>query len=51
MIVVEQKANKILPVTDEAIILNRGAVVHAAPSAELLADQSLIDAHLTASKA
>jgi branched-chain amino acid transport system ATP-binding protein len=51
MIVVEQKANKILSVTDEAIILNRGAVVHAAPSAELLADQSLIDAHLTASKA
>jgi branched-chain amino acid transport system ATP-binding protein len=51
MIVVEQKANKILPVTDEAIILNRGAVVHAAPSAELLADQSLIDAHVTASKA
>ncbi|HEV3043590.1 MAG TPA: ABC transporter ATP-binding protein [Roseiarcus sp.] len=51
MIVVEQKANKILPVTDEAIILNRGAVVHAAPSAELLADQALIDAHLTASKA
>jgi branched-chain amino acid transport system ATP-binding protein len=51
MIVVEQKANKILPVTDEAIILNRGAVVHAAPSAELLADQSLIDVHLTASKA
>jgi branched-chain amino acid transport system ATP-binding protein len=51
MIVVEQKANKILPVTDEAIILNRGAVVHAAPSAELLADPALIDAHLTASKA
>ena len=48
MIVVEQKAKKILPFTDEAIILNRGVVVHAAPSAELLNDQSVIDAHLTA---
>jgi len=50
MIVVEQKANKILPFTDEAIILNRGAIVHAAPSAELLKDQTMLDAHLTASK-
>jgi branched-chain amino acid transport system ATP-binding protein len=50
MIFVEQKANKILPFTDDAIILNRGAVVHAAPSAALLSNQSLIDAHLTASK-
>ena len=50
MIVVEQKASKILPVTDDAIILNRGAIVHAAPSAELMKDQSLLDAHLTASK-
>jgi branched-chain amino acid transport system ATP-binding protein len=51
MIVVEQKAHKILPFTDEAIILNRGSVAHAAPSAELLTDQSVLDAHLTASKA
>jgi branched-chain amino acid transport system ATP-binding protein len=50
MIVVEQKANKILPFTDDAIILNRGAIVHAAPSAELMKDQTLLDAHLTASK-
>ena len=50
MIVVEQKANKILPFTDEAIILNRGAIVYAAPSAELMKDQTLLDAHLTASK-
>jgi branched-chain amino acid transport system ATP-binding protein len=48
MIVVEQKASKILPVTDEAIILDRGAVTHAGPSAALLADRELIDAHLTA---
>jgi len=50
MIVVEQKANKILPFTDEAIILNRGAIVHAAPSVELMKDQTLLNAHLTASK-
>ena len=50
MIIVEQKAHKILPFTDDAIILNRGAVVHAAPSAALLADQAMIDAHLTAGK-
>jgi branched-chain amino acid transport system ATP-binding protein len=50
MIVVEQKAQKILPFTDEAIILNRGAVVHAAPSAALVADRAAIDTHLTASK-
>ena len=50
MIIVEQKAHKILPFTDEAIILNRGAVVHAAPSVALLADQAMIDAHLTATK-
>ncbi len=50
MIVVEQKAHKILPFTDDAIILDRGAVVHAAPSAELMKDQTLLDAHLTASK-
>jgi branched-chain amino acid transport system ATP-binding protein len=48
MILVEQKAKKILPFTDEAIILNRGAIVHAAPSAALLADPDVIDAHLTA---
>jgi len=48
MIVVEQKANKILPVTDEAIILNRGAVAYAGPSAALLGNRELLDAHLTA---
>jgi branched-chain amino acid transport system ATP-binding protein len=48
MIVVEQKASKILPVTDEAIILDRGAIAHAGPSAALLADRQIIDAHLTA---
>ena len=50
MIVVEQKANKILPFTDDAIILNRGAIVHAASSVALMKDQTLLNAHLTASK-
>jgi branched-chain amino acid transport system ATP-binding protein len=48
MIVVEQKASKILRFTDDAIILNRGAVVHRARSADLLADEATLRAHLTA---
>ena len=48
MIIVEQKPKKILPFTDHAIVLDRGAIAHAAPSAELLADPTALDAHLTA---
>jgi branched-chain amino acid transport system ATP-binding protein len=47
VILVEQKARKILPVTDRAIILDRGAIVHAASSAELLADDDAMAAHLS----
>jgi branched-chain amino acid transport system ATP-binding protein len=50
MIIVEQKPKKILPFTDSAIVLDRGAIAHAAPSAELLADPAALDAHLTAKK-
>jgi branched-chain amino acid transport system ATP-binding protein len=50
MIVVEQKPKKILPFTDHAIVLDRGAIAHEAPSAELLADPSALDAHLIAAK-
>ena len=50
MIIVEQKPKTILPFTDHAIVLDRGAIAHAAPSAELLADPSALDAHLTATK-
>ncbi len=50
MIIVEQKPKKILPFTDHAIVLDRGALAHAAPSAELLADPAALDAHLTAKK-
>ena len=50
MIIVEQKPKKILPFTDHAIVLDRGAIAHEAPSAELLADPAALDAHLTATK-
>jgi branched-chain amino acid transport system ATP-binding protein len=48
MIIVEQKPRKVLPFTDHAIILNRGVIAHAAPSAELLADPVALEEHLTA---
>jgi branched-chain amino acid transport system ATP-binding protein len=50
MIIVEQKPKKILPFTDQAIVLDRGAIAHAAPSVDLLADPAALDAHLTATK-
>ena len=37
-IIVEQRAHKILPITDRALILERGRVVHQSASADLLAD-------------
>jgi branched-chain amino acid transport system ATP-binding protein len=48
MILVEQKPKKILPFTDEAIILNRGAIAYEAPSAALIADPAALEAHLKA---
>jgi branched-chain amino acid transport system ATP-binding protein len=45
-ILVEQNAKKILGVTDRAIILERGAVVHAADSAILAADRAALERHL-----
>jgi branched-chain amino acid transport system ATP-binding protein len=45
-ILVEQNAKKILPVTDRAIILERGAVVHAADSITLAADSAALETHL-----
>ena len=49
-IVVEQHARKILDITDQAVILERGAVVHAAPSAALKADQAALDHYLGVTK-
>jgi branched-chain amino acid transport system ATP-binding protein len=45
-ILVEQNAKKILGVTDHAIIIERGAVVHAATSATLLSDRAALETHL-----
>jgi branched-chain amino acid transport system ATP-binding protein len=45
-ILVEQNAKKILGVTDHAIILERGCVVHAADSATLIADRAALENHL-----
>jgi branched-chain amino acid transport system ATP-binding protein len=45
-ILVEQNAKKILGVTNHAIILERGAVVHAADSATLAADRAALETHL-----
>jgi len=45
-ILVEQNAKKILGVTDHAVILERGAVVHAADSATLLNDHGALETHL-----
>ena len=42
-ILVEQNAQKILGVTDRAIILERGCVVHEADSAALIADRAVLE--------
>jgi branched-chain amino acid transport system ATP-binding protein len=45
-ILVEQNAQKILPVTDRAVILERGMIVHEADSAALRADRSALETYL-----
>jgi branched-chain amino acid transport system ATP-binding protein len=50
MIVVEQKPRKILAFTDDAIILDHGAIVHRAASADLLKDEAALAAHLSAAR-
>jgi branched-chain amino acid transport system ATP-binding protein len=45
-IVVEQHAQKILKLTDDSIILDRGSVVHAAPSRDLLDNPAPLELHL-----
>ena len=43
IILVEQHAQQILPITQEALVLERGRVVHHGPSAELAADPDLLN--------
>ena len=45
-IIVEQHAQKILPITDRALILERGRVVHQGASADLLADTKPLERFL-----
>ena len=42
----QQHARKILGVTDRAIILDRGAIVHASTSRELIDDPAVLERHL-----
>ncbi|MBU6497983.1 MAG: ABC transporter ATP-binding protein [Rhodospirillales bacterium] len=50
-VIVEQHAQKVLGVTDQAVILERGAVVHAGPSAALAADGAMLARYLGVSRA
>jgi branched-chain amino acid transport system ATP-binding protein len=50
-IIVEQNPRLILPITHDAIVLDRGQVVHRAPSAELLDDREQLDRWLAVAKA
>jgi branched-chain amino acid transport system ATP-binding protein len=45
-IVVEQHAQKVLGVTDSAVILDRGTIVHASSSQELIEDPTPLEQHL-----
>ena len=45
-IIVEQNARKILALTDHAIILDRGRIVHAGDSAALADDPKPLEPHL-----
>src|SRR3954469_18782232 len=45
-ILVEQKARKILGVTDRAAVIERGAIVHQADSATLAADATVLEKYL-----
>ncbi len=49
-LIVEQHAHRILRVTDKAVILERGLVVHEAASADLRPDRAVLDRYLGVSK-
>ena len=49
-LVVEQHAHRILRVTDQAVILERGRVVHAGASATLRGDRGVLERYLGVSK-
>jgi branched-chain amino acid transport system ATP-binding protein len=45
-IIIEQHAERILGLTDRAVIMERGAIAHAAPSRELARDEATLDKYL-----
>ena len=49
-LIVEQNPRMILPITQRAVVLDRGAVVHEAASAALMADQQRLDRWLGVAK-
>ena len=49
-IIVEQNPRQILPITHDAVVLDRGTIVHAAPSADLLADRDTLDRWLAVAR-
>ena len=50
-IIVEQNPRMILPITQHAVVLDRGVIVHAGASATLLADRAQLDRWLAVAKA
>jgi branched-chain amino acid transport system ATP-binding protein len=50
-ILVEQNPRLILPITHDAVVLDRGTIVHAGPSAALLGDRDLLDRWLAVARA
>ena len=45
-IIVEQHARKILKITDQALVLDRGTIVLSCPSQDVLDDPSILDKHM-----
>jgi branched-chain amino acid transport system ATP-binding protein len=50
VIIVEQNPRLILPITQRALVLDRGAVVHRSDSAALLADPALLEKWLAVAR-
>jgi branched-chain amino acid transport system ATP-binding protein len=50
-IIVEQNPKLILPITDQAVVLDRGTIVHSAASESLLADRETLDRWLAVARA
>jgi branched-chain amino acid transport system ATP-binding protein len=46
-IIVEQNPRHILPITQQAVVLDRGAIVHAGPSSVLLQDKAMLESWLS----